>query len=70
MNIVHVIELASAGTLFVARGISDHLAGEAHEIRFASSRRSETADIPPSFPPKVQLRQSHMKGRTANVFAG
>jgi hypothetical protein len=53
MQIVHVVESASTGTLSVACMISNRLASESHNVYVEFSRRSETPDNLPSLPPRT-----------------
>ena len=61
MQIVHVVESASTGTLSVACMISNRLASESHEDCVEFPRRSETPDNSPCLSPERSVRQFHMK---------
>ncbi|REE20094.1 hypothetical protein B0G71_3219 [Paraburkholderia sp. BL27I4N3] len=56
MQIVHVVESASTGTLSVACMISNRLASESHEDYVELARRSETPDNLPSLSPRTFCR--------------
>ena len=61
MQIVHVVNSASTGTLSVACMISNRFASESHEVCVELSWRGETPTTYLLSPPNVPLRQFHMQ---------